>query len=147
LFGTVIVAIVQGTLGGLIFWILGLPNPLFWGMVMGLLAIIPVLGAFVVWIPAATYLALTGEWWKSAVLVAYGTVVISGIDNVLYPILAGGRLRLHTVVVFIAIVGGLTLFGASGLILGPLIAALTIGLLEIWRARAGRAELLVEKKS
>jgi predicted PurR-regulated permease PerM len=145
-FGTVVAAAVQGTLGGLIFWILGLPNPLFWGMVMALLAIIPVLGAFVVWIPAAIYLALTGAWWQAAVLAVYGTVVISGIDNILHPVLAGSRLPLHTVVVFIAIVGGLMLFGASGLILGPLVATMTIGLLEIWRARAGRTELVIEKK-
>jgi predicted PurR-regulated permease PerM len=146
LFGTVIIAAVQGVLGGLIFWILGLPNPLFWGMVMALLAIIPVLGAFVVWIPTAIYLALTGEWIKAAILVAYGTVVIGGIDNILHPVLAGSRLRLHTVVVFIAIVGGLMLFGASGLILGPLLATMTIGLLEIWRARVGGTEPLLEKK-
>jgi predicted PurR-regulated permease PerM len=146
LFGTVIVAAVQGTLGGLIFWILALPNPVFWGMVMAGLAIIPVLGAFVVWIPAAIYLALIDAWAKAAILVVYGTVVIGGMDNILHPILAGARLRLHTVVMFIAIVGGLMLFGASGLILGPLLATMTIGLLEIWRARVGRTDPLLEKK-
>lgn len=146
IFGTVVVAIVQGTFGGLIFWALGLPNPLFWGMMMALLAIIPVLGAFVIWIPAAIYLAFGGAWIKAAVLVVYGTVVIGGIDNILHPVLAGSRVRLHTVIVFIAIVGGLMLFGASGLILGPVIATATIGLLEIWRARAGRTELAIGKQ-
>jgi predicted PurR-regulated permease PerM len=138
-FGTVIVAVVQGTLGGLIFWLLGLPNPLFWGVLMGLLAIVPVLGAFVIWIPAALYLAVTGEWGKAAVLAVYGTVVIGGIDNLLHPVLAGGRLQLHTVPTFIAIVGGILLFGASGLILGPLAMTMTIAVLQIWRARAYRA--------
>jgi predicted PurR-regulated permease PerM len=138
IFGTVITATVQGTLGGLIFWVLGLPNPLFWGAVMGLLSIIPILGAFLIWIPAAVYLALAGEWGKAAILAAYGTVVIGGIDNILHPVLAGGRLHLHTVPTFIAIVGGIMLFGASGLILGPLVMAMTVAVLQIWRARALR---------
>jgi predicted PurR-regulated permease PerM len=135
-FGTVVAAAVQGSLGGAMFWLLGLPNPLFWGVVMALLAIVPVLGTFVVWIPAAIYLALTGEWGKAAILAAWGTVVIGGIDNLLHSALAGGRLRLHTVPTFIAIVGGLVLFGPSGLMLGPLAVTITIALLEVWRARS-----------
>ncbi len=138
-FGTVITAAVQGTLGGLIFWLLGLPNPLFWGVMMGLLSIVPILGAFVLWIPAALYLAITGEWGKAALLTAYGSIVIGGIDNILHPALAGGRLQLHTVPTFIAIVGGIMLFGASGLVLGPLAVTLTIAVVQIWRARTRRA--------
>ena len=134
-YGTVITSAVQGALGGLMFWFVGLPNPLFWGVVMALLSIIPVLGAFVIWVPAAAYLAVTGAWVQAAVVAAYGTVVIGGIDNVLHPVLAGGRVRLHTVPVFISIVGGLLLFGASGLILGPLFMSMTIAILEIWRSR------------
>ena len=135
MFGTVVAATVQGALGGAMFWFLGLPNPLFWGVVMGLLAIVPLLGTFAVWIPAAAYLALTGEWGKAVILTAWGSVVIGGIDNLLHPVLAGGRLRLHTVPTFIAIVGGLVMFGASGLILGPLAVTITIALLEVWRRR------------
>jgi predicted PurR-regulated permease PerM len=134
--GTVITSAIQGVLGGAMFWLLGLPNPVFWGIVMAVLAIIPVLGTFIVWIPAAVYLALGGEWGKAAVLVTWGTFVIGGIDNILYPILAGGRLRLHTLPTFIAIVGGLALFGTSGLLLGPLAVVLTIALLKIWHERA-----------
>ena len=136
IFGTVIAAAVQGTLGGAMFWALGLPDPVFWGLVMALLAVVPVLGAFVVWIPAAAYLALSGEWGKAAILTAWGSIVIGGIDNILHPVLSGGRLRLHTVPTFISIVGGLMLFGASGLILGPLAVTMTIAILEVWRARA-----------
>ena len=135
IFGTVVAAAAQGALGGLLFWMLGLPNPIFWGLVMALLAVVPVLGAFVVWIPAAVYLALSGEWGKAAILTAAGIAVIGGVDNILHPVLAGGRLRLHTIPMFISIVGGLILFGASGLILGPLALTLTMALLEIWRAR------------
>jgi predicted PurR-regulated permease PerM len=135
-FGTIITAAVQGALGGVMFWLLGLPNPLFWGLVMALLAVVPVLGAFVVWIPAAAYLAISGEWAKAALLIAWGSIVIGGVDNILHPVLAGHRLRLHTIPTFISIVGGLMLFGASGLILGPLVLTMTIGMFEIWRARA-----------
>jgi predicted PurR-regulated permease PerM len=137
--GTVVTSAVQGALGGAMFWLLGLPDPVFWGIVMAFAAIVPILGAFVVWLPAAVYLALGGDWGKAAVLAAWGTVVIGGIDNILYPILAGGRLRLHTVPTFIAIVGGLALFGASGLILGPLVIVLTLAILHIWRERADTA--------
>ena len=135
-YGTIITAAVQGALGGLMFWLVGLPDPIFWGVVMALLSIIPVLGAFVIWIPAAAYLGLTGAWVQAMVVVAYGSIIIGGIDNVLHPMLAGSRLRLHTVPVFISIVGGLLLFGASGLIFGPLAMSMTMAILEIWRTRA-----------
>jgi predicted PurR-regulated permease PerM len=135
IFGTLVVAAVQGTLGGLMFWWLGLPAPILWGAVMALLAIVPVLGAFVVWVPAAIFLAATGQWGKAAILAVWGGVVVALIDNLLYPILVGKRLRLHTVPVFFAIVGGLAIFGAAGIILGPVILALTNAILEIWRRR------------
>jgi predicted PurR-regulated permease PerM len=134
-YGTLVVAAVQGTLGGLMFWWLGLPAPLLWGVVMGLLSIIPVLGAFIIWIPAAVFLAAQGAWGKAVILTLWGTVVIGLIDNLLYPILVGKRLRLHTVPVFIAIVGGLAVFGASGLVLGPVILALCDAALDLWRCR------------
>jgi len=135
--GTVVVAAVQGTLGGLIFWALGLPMPVFWGVVMGLLAIVPMLGAFVVWVPAAVYLALSGDWGKALILTAWGTVVVGLIDNLLYPLLVKDQLRLHTIAAFISIVGGLILFGASGIILGPLIVTITMFFLELWRVPVG----------
>jgi predicted PurR-regulated permease PerM len=135
IFGTLAVAAVQGTLGGLVFWWLGLPAPILWGAVMGLLAIVPVLGAFVVWLPVAVFLAASGQWGKAVILTVWGTVVVGLIDNLLYPMLVGKRLRLHTVPVFFAIVGGLAVFGAAGVILGPVILALTDAILEIWRRR------------
>jgi predicted PurR-regulated permease PerM len=141
IFGTVVVAIIQGTLGGLIFWLLGLPAPVLWGTVMALLAMIPYLGAFVVWAPAALFLFANGDWGKALVLVGWGTVVVGLIDNLIYPMLVGSRLRQHTVITFLAIVGGIALFGASGIVLGPVIASLTFFLLEVWRQRTsdGRA--------
>jgi len=135
IFGTLVVAAVQGTLGGLMFWWLGLPAPILWGAVMALLAVVPVLGAFVVWVPAAIFLAASGQWGKAAILTVWGGIVVALIDNLLYPILVGKRLRLHTVPVFFSIVGGLAIFGAAGIILGPVILALTNAILEIWRRR------------
>jgi predicted PurR-regulated permease PerM len=137
-YGTLLVAAVQGILGGLMFWWLGLPAPLLWGVVMALLAVVPVLGAFVVWIPAALWLALDGHWVKALILTGWGTFVVGMIDNLLYPIFVGARLNFHSVVMFIALVGGLIVFGAAGLILGPVILAVTDALITIWRER-GRA--------
>lgn len=132
LYGTVVVAAVQGILGGLMFWLLGLPMPVFWGLVMGLLAIVPMLGAFVIWVPAAIYLAVSADWGNAIILTVWGIVVVGLIDNLLYPILVKNQLRLHTVPAFISIVGGLILFGASGILLGPLIVTVTMFLMELW---------------
>lgn len=146
IFGTVAVAAVQGTLGGLMFWWLGSPTPVFWGAAMGLLAIVPVLGAFVVWVPAAVFLALEGDWGKALLLSAWGGVLIATIDNLLYPVLVGSKLKLHTVVALIGTIGGLVLFGAPGLILGPATIALTLMLVEILKRRfhndVARAEVM-----
>ncbi len=135
LYGTVLVAAVQGALGGLMFWWLGLPAPLLWGVVMGLLAIIPWLGSFVVWAPAAAILFLQGTWTKGLILTLWGLVMIGLIDNLLYPVLVGNRLRMHTLPVFFAILGGLALFGGAGLVLGPVVLAITAGLLGVWQER------------
>lgn len=135
IYGTLAVSAMQGLLGGLMFWWLGLPAPLLWGVVMALLAVVPVLGAFVVWIPAALFLALEGSWAKALILTVWGMIVVGGIDNLLRPILVGNRLKLHTVLAFMSVVGGLIAFGPSGLILGPVALTVTTVLLEIWRRR------------
>ena len=135
LYGTLAIAVVQGTLGGLMFWWLGLPTPLLWGIVMGLLAVVPVLGAFVIWIPAAIFLVLEGSGGKALLLTLWGAIVVGGIDNLLYPMLVGRRLKMHTILSFISIVGGLIVFGPSGLILGPVIFTVTKVLLEIWSSQ------------
>jgi len=135
-YGTATVATLQGGLGGLMFWWLDLPAPLFWGVVMGLLAVVPFLGAFVIWAPTAIVLALSGEFVAAIQLAVWGVVVVGLVDNVLYPILVGRRLMLHTVPSFIAVAGGLVLFGPHGIVLGPVIVAGSQTLLEIWRKRA-----------
>lgn len=134
-YATAAVAALQGLLGGVMFWWLGLPAPVFWGVVMGLLAIVPFLGAFVIWVPAAVGLALSGNWTDAVVLTAWGTIVVGLIDNILYPVLVGKRLSLHPVLSFIAIIGGLLLFGAHGIVLGPLTFATAQAVLHIARGR------------
>ncbi len=132
IYGTLMVAAVQGFLGGLMFWWLGLPAPLLWGVVMGLLAIIPILGAFIVWIPAALFLLIDGHWGQAVILTTWGMLVVGTIDNLLRPILVGNRLQLHTVLAFISVVGGILVFGPAGLILGPVALTITKVLLEFW---------------
>jgi predicted PurR-regulated permease PerM len=134
-YGTAVVAALQGVLGGLMFWWLGLPSPLFWGVVMGLLAVVPFLGAFLIWAPAAFVLAMKGDFISAALLTSWGLIVVGLVDNVLYPILVGRRLALHSMPAFIAIIGGLVLFGSPGVVLGPVIVAGTLTLLDIWRDR------------
>lgn len=107
--------------------------PLLWGVVMAILAVVPMLGAFIVWIPAALFLALEGSWGKALILTLWGMLIVGTIDNLLRPVLVGSRLKLHTVLAFISVVGGLMLFGPAGLILGPVALAITTVLLEVWR--------------
>ncbi|BBO30500.1 AI-2E family transporter [Lacipirellula parvula] len=144
MFGTVTVAMVQGIMGGIMFGILGIEGATLWALIMGLLAIIPYLGTFVIWGPAAAILAYQGEYGKAAILVGWGAIAIGLIDNILYPYLVGSRLRQHTVVSFVAILGGVSLFGATGIVLGPVVVTLTFFLLDLWRRRTdGHGDLVV----
>jgi predicted PurR-regulated permease PerM len=136
-YGTLGVAVVQGALGGLVFWWLGLPAPMLWGAVMGVLSVLPVLGAALVWAPVAGYLALRGEWGDALILAAFGAIVIGLVDNLVYPLIVKDRIRLHAVPVFVAVIGGLIAFGASGVVLGPLLLAVTDALVKLWRQRMG----------
>jgi len=139
IYGSMVVAVVQGSLGCFIFWVLGVPGAAVWGVAMGLLAMVPYMGTFMIWAPTAVLLALGGHWIQAVILVAWGVLVIGLIDNLLYPTLVGGRLRQHTVVSFFAILGGISLFGASGIVLGPVLVSTTFILLEFWRERATAA--------
>jgi predicted PurR-regulated permease PerM len=134
-YGSLAVAVIQGTMGGLMFWWLGLPSPVLWGVIMALLAVVPNLGTFIVWAPTAVYLALSGDWGEALILAAWGGIAIAFIDNLLYPYLVGHRLRLHTLLVFIAMLGGLWLLGASGVVIGPVILVITLALVDVWRHR------------
>jgi predicted PurR-regulated permease PerM len=136
IYGTLIVAAMQGVLGGVMFWWLNFPSPIFWAIVMGVLSIVPVLGSFVIWIPATIFLAIEERWADAITLGLWGGVVISTADNVVRPLLVGESLRLHTAPAFVAMLGGLQLFGPSGLILGPIAFTTTTLMLEFWRRRS-----------
>jgi predicted PurR-regulated permease PerM len=136
LYGNVVVKIVQGVLGGAMFWFLDLPAPILCGIAMALCAMLPLVGTSLIWGPAAIYLLIEGSWVKAIVLAVGGSVVVSLIDNFLYPILIASELRIHTLGILLSILGGLLAFGLAGIVLGPVILASTLALLEVWRLRA-----------
>ena len=124
--GTLLIGAAQGLLGGVAFWAVGIEGPIFWGTVMTVLSIIPGVGGALVWVPAVIFLAATGEPWKGAGLAAFCAFVVGSIDNVLRPILVGRDTQLHELLIFLSTLGGLMFFGASGFILGPVLAALFV---------------------
>ncbi len=130
--GNLVVAIVQGALGGIIFWILDIPGPLLWGVVMAFLSLIPAVGAAIIWFPVSLYLYATGAWISATVLVAYGAIVIGLADNVLRPILVGRDTKLPDYVVLFSTIGGIALFGINGFVIGPLVAALFMATWQIF---------------
>jgi predicted PurR-regulated permease PerM len=134
-YGTFVTAAIQGVTGGLLFWALGLPAPVLWGVVMTILGILPFVGAFVVWVPAAIYLAAEGQWWQAAVLTAWGVLMAGPVCNYIYAVAAGDRMKMHPVPMLLAFIGGLAVFGISGMILGPCVLAVTLALLDVWRVR------------
>ncbi|MDK3023455.1 AI-2E family transporter [Cupriavidus taiwanensis] len=129
--GNVVVAVVQGVLGGLAFLLLGINGALLWGTLMAFLSLLPAVGAALVWGPAAIYFLLAGPVWKGIALIAIGTLVIGAVDNVLRPILVGKDTKLPDWVVLISTLGGMSVFGINGFVIGPLIAALFISCWDI----------------
>ncbi|WP_296676851.1 AI-2E family transporter [Novosphingobium sp.] len=146
-YGLATVSALQGFLGGLMFWWLDLPSPVFWGVIMGLLAIVPFLGAFVIWLPTSLALAFAGQYVPAVTLALWGTLVVGLVDNIVYPVLVGRRLAQHSIMAFIAIVGGLVVFGAHGIVLGPIVLAASQCLLEIWRSRMDRIPIAQQGKT
>lgn len=129
--GSLIVAIVQGIIGGVTFWLLGLQGALLWGTLMGVFSLIPAIGTGIVWVPVALYLVATGALVKGLILTACGVLIISMVDNVLRPVLVGRDTRMPDYLVLISTLGGLQLFGFHGFIVGPVVAALFIGVWKI----------------
>lgn len=131
--GNVIIAIIQGTIGGVAFWALGIQGAMLWGVVMAVLSLLPAVGSFLVWAPAAAYLIISGQYWQGGILLVIGVFVISLIDNLLRPPLVGKGTRLPDYVVLVSTLGGIALFGLNGFVIGPLIAALFIA---VWSLMA-----------
>jgi predicted PurR-regulated permease PerM len=124
--GNLVIALIQGALGGFIFWVLGIQAALFWGVVMALFSLLPAVGTALVWIPAAIYFFVIGMLWKGVVLIAFGVFVIGLVDNVARPILVGRDTKMPDYVVLISTLGGIALLGMNGFVVGPIIAALFI---------------------
>jgi predicted PurR-regulated permease PerM len=130
--GNLLVAAIQGALGGLAFWFLGIGGALLWAVVMAALSLLPAIGAALVWLPVALYLLSTGALWQGMALMAYGVLVIGLVDNLLRPILVGKDTRMPDYVVMITTLGGMAVFGINGFVLGPLIAAMFLAVWHIY---------------
>jgi predicted PurR-regulated permease PerM len=137
--GTLVVGLVQGAIGGVLFWTLGIPAPVFWGSVMAVFSVLPAVGPGLVWAPAAIILFGVGEIVKGVVVIAVGVVVIGLVDNVLRPILVGRDTEMPDYLVLLATLGGLSVFGVSGFVIGPVIAAFFLVVWEMFaQEHAGR---------
>lgn len=137
--GNIVVAVLQGALGGLIFWFLGIHAPVLWGTLMAFLSLLPAVGAALVWIPVAIYFLATGAIWQGALLIAFGVLVIGLVDNILRPVLVGKDTKMPDYVVLVSTIGGMSLFGLNGFVIGPLIAAMFMAAWDIF-AKARQSE-------
>lgn len=139
--GTIIVAIVQGFIGGLVFWALGIQGALLWGVLMGVFSLLPAIGSAIVWFPVSLYLFATGDVMSGAILIFCGAVVIGMVDNLLRPLLVGRDTRIPDYVVLISTLGGIELFGFNGIVIGPVIAAIFISTWNIFTTMRQAGEI------
>ncbi len=130
---TVIVALAQGAIAGLVFWILGMPAPVFFGVAASVLAFLPVIGPALVWAPAGIILLVSGEYWRGIAMLLLGAFGVSGIDNLLRPMLIADRGHLNALLSLLSVLGGIYAFGFLGMVLGPLVVAITMGMLKGYR--------------
>lgn len=142
-YGVVTIAALQGFLGGIAFWLLGLPSPILWGVLMAFVCMIPIAGSFLVWLPLAIYLLARGHWTKAVLLTIWGAFVVSTVDNFLRPKLIRNQTRLHELFVFFSVLGGISVFGVLGIVLGPVVLAITFGLLQTFQPH-GHKQLAAE---
>lgn len=130
--GTFAVGAVQGILGGIMFWVTGIEGAFIWGVVMTMLSVIPAMGPVLVWLPAGIAMLLFGNTWQGLTILIFGVLVISTIDNLLRPVLVGKDIQMHPLVVLFSTLGGIFMFGVSGFIIGPIIAALFLAIVSIY---------------
>ena len=140
--GGILVAMVQGVLGGLAFWFLGIQPALLWAVLMAFLSLLPAIGAGLVWLPVAIYLLASGAVWQGIGLILYGVLVIGLVDNVLRPFLIGKDTKLPDYVVLISTLGGIQVFGLNGFVIGPLIAAI---FMVSWEIFSSSRETIAER--
>ena len=130
--GTLLIGLIKGFMGGLTFWIFGISSPILWGVVMVLLSIIPMVSAWLVMYPAAILLMISGQVWQGILLFLIAAVIIGNIDNILIPRLVGREAGMHELMVFFSTLGGISIFGVMGFIIGAIIAALFISILDVY---------------
>jgi predicted PurR-regulated permease PerM len=138
--GSIVVAVVQGALGGLIFWFLGIHAPLLWAVLMAFLSLLPAIGTALIWLPVAGYFLATGAVWQGIVLIAYGVFVIGLVDNVLRPVLVGNDTKMPDYVVLISTLGGIATLGLNGFVIGPVIAAIFMAVWDIFSTSRPRGK-------
>jgi len=138
IYGGIVVALVQGGMGALGFFIVGLPAALFWGTVMALLSFMHIVGPFMVWVPATVYLIFQGAYTKAVILGIWGSTLVSLSDNFLRPIIISGRTQIHPLLIFFSILGGLYAFGLVGFIAGPLVVTICLAIIDIYTATPRR---------
>jgi predicted PurR-regulated permease PerM len=130
--GSLAVALLQGMIGGIAFWLLGIPSALLWGVAMGVFSLFPAVGTGLVWVPVSIYLLVTGSVWQGVVLALCGFLIISSVDNVVRPILVGRDARMPDYLVLISTLGGFEMMGFNGFVVGPVIAALFMAIWQIF---------------
>lgn len=140
--GNLLIAIIQGALGSFIFWVLGISGALLWGVVMAIVSLLPAVGAAIVWVPVAVYLAAIGEIVPAMILTAFGVVVIGLADNILRPIFVGRDTKLPDYIVLLSTFGGIVMFGINGFVMGPLVAALFMAFWGIFIREFGSSEVV-----
>jgi predicted PurR-regulated permease PerM len=140
--GNLVVAVVQGALGGVIFWILDVPGPTLWAVAMAIVSLIPAVGAGLIWLPFSIYLFITGQFGSGLTLIIYGLVVIGLADNILRPLLVGRDTKLPDWLVLLSTLGGISMFGINGFVIGPLVAALFIVFWQIFSRDYNDEELV-----
>ncbi len=138
--GMAVTAATQGFLAGVGFWFLGIPFAFFLGCASAFFSLLPIGGAAVIWIPCSLYLFFSGSWIKAAILLVYGTLIISGVDNILKPLIIGGRTRLPTLFLFFGILGGLQAYGFLGIFLGPVLLATLVAFVQVYKEEYAQAE-------
>jgi predicted PurR-regulated permease PerM len=132
LYGGILIAILQGILGGVSFWVLAISSPVFWGTTMAFLSFIPMGGTALIWGPAAIFLFIQGAFWKGIILLGLGILLIGMADNLLRPLLVSTKTKIHPLLLFFSVLGGIQAFGMIGLVGGPLIVTLFLTLVEIY---------------
>ncbi len=129
---TLIIGGIQGTLGGIVFLITGIEGALIWGLLMIIMAVVPVVGCSIIWAPAGIIMLLTGHIWEGILILATGILLISMIDNLLRPVLIGKDVEMHPLMIFLATLGGIVVFGFSGFVIGPIIASMLLAIWEMY---------------